>query len=231
MTTEALRNYDIKNGVKAHSRYFYYLLTAGLSLLLSAFIFLPFVIKNDGYFIYYGDFNAQQIPFHMHVVDMVRGGDLNWDWVTDLGANLVGDYSFYMSTSPFFWIMCLFPSSFTPFLIAPMLCIKFTVAAVCAFAYLKRFVKKPALAVAGGLMYAFCGAQIYNIFFNHFHDSVAFFPLMLLGIEELIQNNRKGLFAFSVFISAGINYFFFAGQAVFCVIYFLFLAFLLYHDK
>ncbi|MBQ3195311.1 MAG: YfhO family protein [Clostridia bacterium] len=224
MTTEVLRNYDTVGGIKGHSKSFYYWLTAGLALLLSTFIFLPFVSENNGYFIYYGDFNAQQIPFHMHVVDMVRSGNFNWDWTTDLGANLVGDYSFYMSTSPFFWIMCLFPSTWTPYLIAPVLCLKFAVAAICAFAYLKRFVKKPLLAVAGALMYAFCGAQIYNIFFNHFHDSVAFFPLMLLGIEELIQNDRRGLFALSVCISAGINYFFFAGQAVFCVIYFLFRA-------
>ncbi|MBE6678645.1 MAG: hypothetical protein E7597_07630 [Ruminococcaceae bacterium] len=224
MTTEALRNYDITRGLKGRSKSFYYLLTAGLALLMSSLIFLPFVLKNDGLFIYYGDFNAQQIPFHMHAVDMVRSGNISWDWITDLGANLVGDYSFYMSTSPFFWIMCLFPSSCTPYLIAPILCLKFVVAAVCAYAYLKRFVKNPMLAVGGALMYAFCGAQIYNIFFNHFHDSVAFFPLMLLGIEELIQNDRRGLFAVSVCISAGINYFFFAGQAVFCVIYFLFRA-------
>ncbi len=220
MKNEDLRFRD-KNG---YSKYYYYQLTLCLALFLSVLIFLPYVIKNNGYFIYYGDFNAQQIPFHMHVVEMIRSGNFNWDWSTDLGANLVGDYSFYMSTSPFFWIMCLFPSSWTPYLIAPILCLKFSVAAICAYAYLKRFVKNPMFAVAGALMYAFCGAQIYNIFFNHFHDSVAFFPLMLLGIEELIQNNRRGLFAFAVFISAGVNYFFFAGQAVFCVIYFLFRA-------
>lgn len=207
-----------------HSPSYYYKLVGFLALLCSTLIFISFILTTDGYFIYYGDFNAQQIPFHRHAVEMVRSGNLNWDWYTDLGANFIGDYSFYMSTSPFFWLMCLFPSSLTPYLIAPVLCLKFTVAALCAYAYLKRFVKKPYLAVAGALMYAFCGAQIYNIFFNHFHDSVAFFPLMLLGIEEFIQNDRRGLFAFSVFVSASINYFFFAGQAVFCVLYFLFRA-------
>lgn len=220
MDKKDLRNHSIGG----YSRWHYYKLTLGLGLILSALIFLPYVIKNDGYFIYYGDFNAQQIPFHMHVVEMLRSGNFNWDWCTDLGANLIGDYSFYMSTSPFFWVMCLFPASWTPYLIAPTLCLKFAVAAVCAYAYLKRFVKKQHIAIVGALLYAFCGAQLYNVFFNHFHDSVAFFPLMLLGIEEFIQNDRRGLFAFSVFLSASVNYFFFVGQAIFCVIYFLFRA-------
>lgn len=220
-----------KSNVKApelnssgYSKYYYYKVVFLLSIVVSAFMFLPFVLKGDGYFIYYGDFNAQQIPFHQHAVEMIRSGNFNWDWYTDLGSNLIGDYSFYMSTSPFFWIMCLFPSSITAYLIAPVLCLKFTVAAICAYAYLKRFVRKPFLAVAGALMYAFCGAQIANIFFNHFHDSVAFFPLLLLGIEEFVQNNRRGVFAFAVFICASVNYFFFAGEAVFCIFYFFFRA-------
>lgn len=204
------------------SKYYYYKLTFLLGLVLSALIFLPFVIKDSGYFIYYGDYNVQQIPFHRHGVEMFRNGNFGWDWCTDLGSNFVGDYSFYMTTSPFFWIMCLFPSSWAPYMMAPMYTLKFAVAALCAYAYLKRFVKKPIIAVAGALMYAFSGFQIYNVFFNHFHDSVAFFPLLLLGIEELIQNNRRGWFAFAVFICGSVNYFFFIGEVVFCVMYFFF---------
>lgn len=206
-----------------HSKYFYYKLTFFLAMGLSALIFLPFVIWDGGYFFYYGDYNVQQIPFYRHSVELVRsGGYLGWDWLTDLGANFMGDYSFYLSTSPFFFLMCLFPSSWTPFLMVPMYTLKFAVAALCAFMYLKRFVKKPMLAVVGAFLYAFSGFQIYNVFFNHFHDAVAFFPLMLLGIEELVQNNRRGLFAFATFLCASVNYFFFVGDAVFCVLYFFF---------
>ncbi len=205
-----------------YSKYYYYKLTFFMGIVLAVLIFLPFVIQDGGYFIYYGDFNVQQIPFSRHGVDMIRNGDIGWDWYTDLGSNFMGDYSFYMTTSPFFYIMCLFPASWSAYLIAPIYTLKFAVAALCAYAYLKRFVKKPLLAVAGALMYAFSGFQIYNIFFNHFHDSVAFFPLLLLGIEELIQNNRRGLFAFAVFLCGTVNYFFFTGEVVFCVMYFFF---------
>ena len=95
-------------------------------------------------FFYYGDYNVQQIPFYRHSVELVRnGGYFGWDWITDLGANFMGDYSFYLSTSPFFFLMCLFPSSWTPFLMVPMYTVKFAVAALCAFMYLKRFDRNP----------------------------------------------------------------------------------------
>ncbi len=74
----------------------------------------------------------------------------------------------------------------------------------------------------GALLYAFCGFQIYNTFFNQFHECVALFPLLLIGMEELVQNNRRGLFAVAVALNAMCNYFMFAGQVAFCIIYFLF---------
>ena len=67
-----------------------FLLTLGMALLL----FLPFVIYNRGYFIYYGDYNAQQIPFYRLAHEAVRSGNIGWSWTTDLGANFIGSYSF-----------------------------------------------------------------------------------------------------------------------------------------
>ena len=77
----------------------------GMAFLLALFaaigIFLPFVIYDKGYFVFYGDFNVQQIPFYQMAHDAVREGDFFWSWTTDLGANFVGSYSFYLLGSPF----------------------------------------------------------------------------------------------------------------------------------
>ncbi|MBR5277911.1 MAG: YfhO family protein [Clostridia bacterium] len=209
-----------------NSPWYFYRKVLLWSFVLATAITLPFVIlewvkTGSGVFLYYGDYNAQQICFYEHCVEMVHNGDFGWDWVTDLGSNFVGSYSYYMLGSPFFWVMCLFPASWAPYLMAPMYIIKYMVAAVVAYAYLQRFVKNKNYAVIGGLLYAFCGFQIYNTFFNQFHDVVAFFPLLLIGIEEFVVHNRKGLFAVAVLVNALINYFMFAGQVAFCVIYFI----------
>lgn len=207
--------------------FYYYKRVFFYSLIIAAMITIPFILyewieTGKPIYLYYGDYNAQQIGFYEHCVEMVRSGDIFWDWNTDLGANFVGSYSYYMLGSPFFWVMCAFPSSWAPYLMGPMYIVKYVFAAVIAYAFLKRFVKHQNYAVMGALLYAFCGFQLYNTFFNQFHECVALFPLLLLGMEELVQNNRRGLFAVAVALNAMCNYYMFAGQVVFCILYFLF---------
>ncbi|MBP1562839.1 MAG: YfhO family protein [Oscillospiraceae bacterium] len=190
------------------------------ALIMAAALFLPFVIIDGGYFIFYGDYNAQQIPFFKHCVEAVHNGTLGWDWGTDLGANFVGSYTYYTLGSPFFWFMTLFPADFAPYLMAPLLCVKFALISLFAFTYIRRFVTKPQSALIGGLLFAFSSFNLYNVFFQ-FQDAFMYFPLMLIGLEEFVVNKRKGIFALTVAINCLANYFFFIGECVFLVIYFI----------
>ena len=182
--------------------------------------FVPTMVKNDGIFLYYGDFNSQQMMFYHHANEMVRSGNFGWDWGTDLGSSFIGSYSFYLLGSPFFWLTTLFPMDMVRYLLPFLLSLKTAVAAVTACAYIHRFVKGWEACFIGGLLYAFSGFQVYNVFFNHFHDVTAFFPMLLLAFEQLTQDKRRGVFAISVAICASVSYFFFVCEVVFVVIYF-----------
>mgnify|MGYP002234134056 CR=1 FL=1 len=59
--------------------------------------------------------------------------------------------------------------------------LKTAVAALTSYAYIARFVRNKDYAVIGALLYAFSGFTTYNVFFNHFHEAIAFFPLLLIG--------------------------------------------------
>lgn len=190
------------------------------ALLTAACLFVPYMVISEGYFTFYGDFNVQQIPFYQMCHQSIRTGDVNWNWLTDLGSDFVGSYAFYLLGSPFFWVTLLFPNSFVPYLMGPLLILKFAFAALTGYLYIRRFTKTAYAASLGGLLYAFSGFSIYNIFFNHFHEAIIAFPLLLLGVELLITENRRGVFALSVAFCAITNYFFFFGMVVFCVIYF-----------
>lgn len=191
------------------------------ALAMAAVLLAPFVILDGGYFVYYGDYNAQQIPFYKTCIEAVQSGNLGWNWRTDLGANFVGSYSFYTLGSPFFWFAALFPAEISQYLMAPLLALKIACASFFAFVYIRRFVTKPQNALIGGLLYAFSGYSMYNIFFNHFHEAIVFFPLLLIGLEEAVVNKRRGALALAVAINAFVNYFFFIGECVFLVIYFV----------
>ena len=48
------------------------------------------------------------------------------------------------------------------------------------------------------------------------------FPLMLAAVDMYIYDNRKGVVGATIFLAAAMNYYFFAGQAVFIFIYWCF---------
>ena len=56
-------------------------------------VILPIIIADGGYYIYYGDYNSQQIPFYNLANDAVRSGSFGWNWYTDLGVNFIGSYA------------------------------------------------------------------------------------------------------------------------------------------
>lgn len=191
-----------------------------IALITAACFFLPYMFLTEGYFTLYGDFNVQQIPFYQECHRAIKSGDIFWNWNTDLGANTIASYSFYLLGSPFFWLTIPFPNSFVPYLMGPLLIIKFACAAFTAYLYIRRFTRTPESAQLGGLLYAFSGFSIYNIFFNHFHEAIIFFPLLLLSLELFITENKRFFFAIMVCICALTNYFFFFGMVVFTIIYF-----------
>ena len=208
-------------------------LTVGLCALTAALFFLPFYLIDGGFFHYAGDFNSQQISFYRYMNGFVKGAGYpdsafttvrnTFSWATDLGSGVMNAYSFYLYGSPFFWFSLLFPQKWLPYLMMPLLVLKFAVAGGGAYRYLCRYVRRSDHAVLGACLYAFSGFSIYNVFFNHFIDVVALFPWMLWALDETLyeQEEHYGLFAFWVGVNLLNNYFFFIGQVLFLVIYFI----------
>ena len=104
----------------------------GIAFLMGCAVFIPCIIYNQGMFWFYGDFNVQQVPFYKMCHEAVRTGQIFWDWNTDLGANFIGSYSFYLLGSPFFWLTLPFPTDFVPYLMGPLLILKMACASFTA---------------------------------------------------------------------------------------------------
>lgn len=204
-----------------------------LCALTAAIFFLPFYIIDGGFFHYAGDFNSQQISFYRYMNGFIKGAGYpdgmagaarsTFSWATDLGSGAMNAYSFYLYGSPFFWLSLIFPQNWLPYLMVPLLVLKFAVAGGGTYRYLCRYVRRSDHAVLGACLYAFSGFSIYNVFFNHFIDVVALFPWMLWALDETLyeQEEHYGLFAFWVGVNLLNNYFFFIGQVLFLVIYFI----------
>lgn len=195
----------------------------GLCLALAAVLFLPHCVIDGftgGFFHYAGDFNDQMIPFYAYANDFIKQGG-SFSWATDLGSGFVNAYSYYCLGSPFFWLTILLPARWMPFTMVPMLCLKFAVAGSGAYLWMRRWVRSEEWSIVGGVLYAFCGFNIYNIFFYFFLDAPALFPYMLAALDDTVLDRRYGRFPFWAALNLLNNYFFFAGQAVFLIVYFV----------
>ena len=206
--------------------------TVGLCALTAALFFLPFYILDGGFFHYAGDFNSQQISFYRYMNGFLKGAGYSdsplagaaantFSWATDLGSGAMNAYSFYLYGSPFFWFSLIFPQNGLPYLMVPLLVLKFAVAGGGAYRWLRRYVRSTDFALLGACLYTFSGFAVYNVFFNHFVDVIALFPWMLAALDEALYEHRHGPFAFWVAVNLLNNYFFFVGQVLFLVIYFV----------
>lgn len=193
------------------------------ALLIYAAGMLFILIPTKGAWVYYGDFNVQQIPFYVHAHDAIRNGNFFYDFSTDLGGSLIGCYSFYLLGSPFFWLTLPFDSSLITYLMPILTCLKYATMALTSFAYMRRHTKTDTGAYIGALLYTFSGYQGAVLAYNHFHDVVAFFPLFLLLFELALETGRRkyrvGFTLMTAFMVC-LNYYFFVGEVVFLVIYF-----------
>lgn len=210
------------NTLKTHTekKCHYALKAFGLGALMIALFVVPCMIKDKGMYLYYGDYLCQIMPFYQIMSDAIRTGNVNWSWYTDLGTPLVGGYSFYNLGSPFFWMMVPFPVDWIPYLMGPLTILKFGIASLGAYIYLKRYVKDKNNAVIGGLLYAFSGFAIYSLVF-HFEDSLALFPFMIAALDSFMYEKKRGLFALTVMLCCVTNFYFFIAEAIFLMIYWI----------
>lgn len=205
----------------------------GGGMLIYFLAVLPFLITHDGLFFYYGDYNVQQVPFLIFAHRAVRQGRLFWNPLVDLGGNMGGTFSFYLWGSPFFWLTIPFPEAWLPYMMPFLMALKCGTASVTAYAWIRTQTRTDRAAALGAYLYAFSGFQACNIVFQHFHDATAFFPLYLLCFDRFVEGRRegrseggragKGLYGFILMtaLMSVINYYFFFGQVVFLVLYYI----------
>ncbi len=160
-----------------------------------------------------GDYVQQQIPFYTNGYDdwwhFIKTGEFPlWDSNTVLGVNNIGANSFYYFLNPFFLPILLFPRSIIPQGLAFLMLIKMALAGITFRAYLKYMGVEERTARIFAIAYAFCGWNLYYMWFNHFMEVVVMFPLVLLGIEKVLKERKPISLMISLCVLGLANYFF-----------------------
>ena len=194
-----------------------------LGALLALIALAPAILPYGGRYVTRGDYIEQQRPFILETRRILRGGLNSVSFNTFLGAPAVGSYSFYTLGSPFVWPLALLPQQLIPYGISVMAVLKHATACLTSFLFFRRVVRDERLALTGSVLYVFSSFTVVNTQFYHFTEVIAFFPLILLGLEIAMSDApQPGLLALLCGLNALVNYYFMLGSALLAALYFAF---------
>ncbi len=178
---------------------YYPLIAFALTTFVYSFAFsILGMIGNSVFIIETGDLNSQFIPFIMQMCDVIRGKHSLWySWNIVLGTGSIGNYA-YFTFSPFNLFYLFLGPEHVHTASALVIILKASVSAMTFQLFLSRILKKIYYeTVLFSMLYALNGFVICYYHVTIFMDAVMIFPLIMLGIVLLVNENKIFLLVFS----------------------------------
>ena len=144
-----------------------------------------------------------------------------WDFVIGQGADILNTFHYYCIGDIFTFFSFLCPEKYM-YLYYEFITILRMYFAGIAFSELCFYKKKTnyPIILASSLIYAFMPFNFYNMMGHVFFISASvYFPLIILGIEKILNDDSKLLFVLAVMLSATSNIYFFFINVVSTIIY------------
>lgn len=145
-----------------------------------------------------------------------------YSWNTGGGGAFLGNYYNYLSSPVGVLITLVFGHENIPEAIGAMVLVKNALAAGTLAYYLKKSTGKNDFTISAfGMLYAFCGffiAYYWNIMWI---DAMYLLPLVILGIERIINKQKASLYIVTLALSFFANYYMSYMICIFSVLYFL----------
>jgi len=168
------------------------------------------------------DLNGQYIDYYSAYNEILRGREsLLYSWQAGLGLNFLGLLAYYLA-SPFSFFIIFWPKQHLPEALLAIILLKIGAAGL-TFAFFTRFKFKITglplvfFAACYALM-AYCVVYTFNLMWL---DGVVFLPLVLYGIEQLLQKGRYLFLTGSLALVFLANYYISYMVGLFALFYFL----------
>ena len=170
------------------------------------------------------DMYHQYATFLKEFQSILKNGDsLLYTWNIGLGTDFMGTYAYYLA-SPVNWLVCLLPSDHIPEIMACFIIGKSgLMSATMAYYLKKRFGKNTFAITVFGMFYgmsSYMAAYSWNLMWL---DCLVLLPLIVLGLERLVRENKVSLYTISLAVCVLSNYYISIMICIFIVLYFLYL--------
>ena len=156
--------------------------------------------------------NMQQVaPLYAHLLDFMHGKASIWfDWYTGLGTNVSMGISAFSMITPFNLLLYFVPRSYILESISIITLVKMIFMSVAMYALINKKYNNLVygLKVMFSCMYAFCGYVIlYGSCFTPWMDIVAFFPLLIMAYDRMLETGKKMFYICMIALCFIINYY------------------------
>lgn len=170
------------------------------------------------------DMFHQYGPLLSEYFDRLTGhGSIVYSWHSGGGGNFLGNVFNYCS-SPLELLVLLFGHKHVPQFIAFIIMLKGAFSSANFTYYLKKstqFQKHNLLTAGFGLLYAFSGYFVAYYWNFMWLDGMMLLPLIILGLEQIIDQKKPWLYTVSFTVLLVANYYMAYMTAIFMVLYFL----------
>lgn len=167
------------------------------------------------------DMYHQYAPFFSEFqYKLSHGGSLFYSWDIGMGVNFSALYAYYLA-SPFNWLLVLCPKGLVIEFMTYSIVVKIGLSGLTFAYYLRKHCGRDDFGVGFfGIFYALSGymaAYSWNIMWL---DCILLFPVIMLGLERLVEEKKGLLYSVTLGISILSNYYISIMTCIFMVIYF-----------
>lgn len=182
------------------------------------------------------DMYHQYCPFFTEFLNKLSsGGSLQYSWNLGLGSDFVSLYAYYLA-SPLNFLIVLCPQRYVIEFMTLLVLVKIALCGLTFFLFLKyhySLVGKDGRLhmnlVVPGLVFStayalsgFVAAYSWDIMWM---DCIALFPLIIVGLERLVRQQKPGIYYVTLAVSIFANYYISIMICLFLVFYFILLFF------
>ena len=217
--------------IRENNRKLRYLITYSLVFVICALLCfywyygkgLSFVYDGDGYsqhfkaYIYYGEYLRTILNniFVKHSFVIPQ-----WDFSIGEGSDILGTFSYYVIGDPL-TLFCVFFKPEQMYIFYNLSVIIRLYLSGLAFSYYCFYHKKDSFVIlCGSIIYAFCFWNLFNSTRHiYFVNSMIYFPLVIAGVDKLLDGNKPHSFLLAVLISCISNFYFFYNIVILTVVY------------
>lgn len=168
------------------------------------------------------DMSGQYVDFYSTYYEILtKGRSLLFSWQAGLGLNFIGIFAYYLS-SPFSLLILLFDQANLSDALWLITLIKVGTCGLSFLIYSRYLFRiSPIIQLIFSVSYALMSYSIVYSFNLMWLDGVVFLPLILLGTEKLLREDKPLLFIVSLILMFIANFYISYMVGIFVLLYFL----------